>query len=263
MTEETDRDGAATGAGGRAAGLRVLVVGASSGIGHEVARQLIGAGASVAAGARRAERLGALEGAHPVPADVSDPDQCADMVGRAAAALGGLDVLVYIAGITRVTPLDTADQAAWQELFATNLFGAAACTRAALPHLQAPGSGGRALFATSDSADLAYPGMVAYAASKAALGRFCQGLAAEYPALQVSELLVGPTMGTEVSDGFGPGELEHWGQLWYEGGYIRYGLMEAADAAALIVDAVVHPSPAARVEVLIPIDQAPPDEAFL
>ena len=236
-------------------GLRVMVVGASSGIGYEVARQLLEAGASVAGGARRADRLDALAGAHPIQADVRDPAQCEQMVGRAAQVLGGLDALVYVAGITRITPLDSAGPAAWQEIFATNLFGAAACTRAALPHLRATSSRARALFATSDSADLAYPGLVAYASSKAALGRFCQGLAAEFPEVSVSELVVGPTVGTEVSDGFAPDELAQWGQLWYEGGYIRYGLQEVADAAATIVDAVLAEAPAPRVEVLVP---APP-----
>ena len=83
--------------------------------------------------------------------------------------LGGLDALVYTAGLSRINPLHEASLDDWAELFGTNVFGAAVVTRAALPHLLADGSQGRALYLTSDSAEKPYPGLVLYSSAKAAI----------------------------------------------------------------------------------------------
>src|SRR3954462_2746557 len=84
-------------------GRRVLVTGASSGIGAEVCRSLIGCGASVAMLARRKERLDELgeergDRAVGVPADVTDLGGLETAVDDAARLLGGLDAVVAVAG---------------------------------------------------------------------------------------------------------------------------------------------------------------------
>jgi NAD(P)-dependent dehydrogenase (short-subunit alcohol dehydrogenase family) len=230
----------------------VLIFGASSGIGRELASQLSARGAQIVACARRVERIDAMDDVLAIECDVQDPAQCQAAVARASEEMAGLDVLIYSAGLSRITPLDSAGLDEWTEVFATNIFGAAMVTRAALPLLSHPQSQGRALFLTSTSADLALPGLVAYSASKAALSRYCQGLADEFPSLQVTEVVVGPTAGTEVANQFEPAAFEKWATRWFEEGFIRNGMQQPADVGALIVDAIFAVSPPARLDVAGP-----------
>lgn len=234
-------------AGSGLGGLRTLVVGASSGIGRELALELVARGARVAAAARRLERLVEMPDVVALCCDVRDPERCEQLVDDACAQLGGLDALVYATGLSRITPLDRSGIDDWRAIFETNVFGPALVTRAALPHLAAPGSQGRAVFLSSDSSELAFPGLVAYSASKAALGRFCQGLADEQPVLRVSEIVVGPTSGTEVANSFDPAEFQEWAVRWFEGGYVRHGMQQPAEVVAVIVDALLAASPPGRI----------------
>src|SRR5919109_4732132 len=96
-----------------------VVTGASSGIGEATVRALSGAGASVALGARRGDRLQAiadsLEGpalAHEV--DVSDEEQARAFVQRAHDELGRLDILVNNAGVMLLGPVAHADTEEWR-----------------------------------------------------------------------------------------------------------------------------------------------------
>jgi NAD(P)-dependent dehydrogenase (short-subunit alcohol dehydrogenase family) len=231
---------------GRGDPLRILVVGASSGIGAATAHRLAESGAQVVGAARRSERVARL-GVVAVACDVAVPDDCARAVDGAVDALGGLDALVYAAGTTGLTPLDRAGVDRWTEIFAVNLFGAAQITRLALPHLLDPDSDGRALYLTSDSADKPYPGLVAYGASKAALSAFCLGLAAEFAPLRVTEVVVGPTVDTEVSEHFDPDEFGPWFERWCADGFVRYGLQMAVDVAGVVSDTLRRASPPAQV----------------
>jgi NAD(P)-dependent dehydrogenase (short-subunit alcohol dehydrogenase family) len=176
------------------------------------------------------------------------------VVADASRELGGLDALVYCAALSQITPLDRSGIDEWHDVFATNIFGAALITRAALPYLCASDSQGRALFLTSDSGDRAYPGLVAYSASKAALGRFCQGLASEFPQLKVSEVIVGPTAGTGIADHFDPGDFQKWATRWFEEGFVRFGMQQPDDVAALIVDAMLTEAPSSRIEAAGPVE---------
>lgn len=216
--------------------LRVLVVGASSGIGASTAAALVGAGARVAGAARRTDRIAKLVGVVPVECDVGKADACAEAVERAASALDGLDAVVYATGTTGLTPLDTAGPEEWNLILTTNVVGAAMITRAALPHLRADGSDGRAVFLSSDSAVKPYPGLVAYGASKAALSAFCLGLASEFGDLRVTEVMVGPTVDTEVGDHFDPEAFAVWFNRWCDEGFVRYGYQVSADVASVIAD---------------------------
>jgi NAD(P)-dependent dehydrogenase (short-subunit alcohol dehydrogenase family) len=236
----------------RAKAPRVLVMGASSGIGQELVRQLSARSAHVVACARRVERIAEMAEVVAHRCDLRDAEQCAAAVARATEVMGGLDVLVYSAGLSRITPLDSTGYDEWTEVFATNLFGAAMVARAAIPLLCDAASQGRALFLTSTSADLAFPGLVAYSASKAALSRFCQGLAVEFPSLRVSEVVVGPTAGTGVADNFEPAAFEKWATRWFEDGFVRHGMQQPADVAGLIVDAIFNDAPPARLDVAGP-----------
>jgi NADP-dependent 3-hydroxy acid dehydrogenase YdfG len=223
--------------------MRLLVVGASSGIGAAIAAASTKAGAEVVGMARRAERIADLDGVIPVACDVMEADSCAQAVATAVVLLGGIDALVYASGTTRLTPLDRTDGDQWAELFATNVTGAALVTRWALAHLSEGGSDGRALYLSSDSAVRPYPGLVGYGASKAALSAFCQGLKNECPKLLVSEVVVGPTVDTEVGTHFDTEEFGHWFERWCDEGFVRYGYQVSTDVASVVLHTLRAMSP--------------------
>jgi NADP-dependent 3-hydroxy acid dehydrogenase YdfG len=119
-------------------GRRVVVTGASSGIGAAVARAAAAAGARVGLLARRADRLAALAeevGGHVAAADVTDPDAVTVAVDRLAGALGGLDAVVAAAGTMYLGAVADTDPRRWREVFDVNVGGLLATAHAALPHL--------------------------------------------------------------------------------------------------------------------------------
>ncbi|WP_165825936.1 SDR family oxidoreductase [Actinomycetospora cinnamomea] len=124
-------------------GRRVVVTGASSGIGEAVARAAAAEGARVGVLARRADRLDALAGeigGHAAAADVTDVAAVGDAVDRLAGALGGLDAVVAAAGTMHLGAVGETDPQRWREVFDVNVHGLLATARAALPHLGEGGS---------------------------------------------------------------------------------------------------------------------------
>jgi NADP-dependent 3-hydroxy acid dehydrogenase YdfG len=127
----------------------VAVTGASSGIGEATALACARAGAAVALGARRAERIEALaaqieaEGgrAIAVPTDVADEASANAFVQRADAELGRLDVLVNNAGVMLLGPIEGAPTEEWRRMIDVNVLGLLYCTHAALPIMRAQGGG--------------------------------------------------------------------------------------------------------------------------
>ena len=107
---------------GRLAGRRVLVLGASAGIGRVIAQRLGAAGAHVALAARRREvceeAAAEIDGtAIGLACDVTDEEQCRQVVEDAVAGLGGLDDVVYSTGAISVVALETADAEWWRTTF--------------------------------------------------------------------------------------------------------------------------------------------------
>ncbi len=193
-------------------GMRVLVVGASSGLGRASALHLVEQGARVVLAARREEALQAAVAeakgeAHALRCDVCDETSCRDLVRGACERLGGLDGLVYATGTARPILLAEAGSARWAEILETNLVGASLVTREALPHLEA--SRGRAIYLSSITAEDPVPraGMALYAVSKAALNKLIQAWQGENPAVGFTRLQVGDTLGTGFGDGWTAEEL--------------------------------------------------------
>jgi clavulanate-9-aldehyde reducatase len=122
------------------------VTGASSGIGAATALALSRAGASVAIGARREDRLRELsdriEGRCLVHAvDITDEDQARRFVQTARAELGGLHILVNNAGLMLLGPVNDANTEDWRRMLDINLWAMLICTHAALPLIASSGGG--------------------------------------------------------------------------------------------------------------------------
>ncbi len=224
-------------------GRRLLVVGATSGVGRAIAATAAAAGARVVAVGRRADRLdelvaqsdGHLVG---VRADVRVDDDCRRMVDEAVAALGGLDALVYATGMSPLGRLvdTTADE--WHAVLETNVVGAALVCRYAIPHLDA--SGGRALFLSSVSVEDPRPFLVPYGASKAALDSLIRGWRNEHPDLCFTRVVIGGTA-TEFASGWDPARMAELTEARVDRGLVKTTVMTADEVAAQVLDALTAP----------------------
>ena len=189
---------------------RILVAGASSGVGRELARRAAQAGAHVVASARRGERLAELEQEapgrlHGVVADIRSEADCARLARTAIETLGGLDALVVAAGMSHFGSLVDADADIWRETLETNLIGPTRLCAHALEALSA--ARGMAIFISSVSADSPRPFLVPYGASKAALDATILGWRNEHPGMRFVRVPLGPTV-SEFSVGWDPAEKE-------------------------------------------------------
>jgi 3-hydroxy acid dehydrogenase / malonic semialdehyde reductase len=125
-------------------GHTAVVTGASSGIGAATARALAGAGARLALGARRVERLEELAHELPgddhvlAPLDVTEPESCAQFVSEASSRLGRLDVLINNAGLALGrTAIEEGEDEDDRLMLETNVLGLVRMTRLCLPHMEA------------------------------------------------------------------------------------------------------------------------------
>jgi len=181
-----------------------VVTGASSGIGEATARALSAAGASVALGARRADRLQAIAEDLGGPSlvrevDVSDEEQAGAFIKAAHDELGGLHILVNNAGVMLLGPVARADTGEWRRMIDVNLLGLLYCTHAALPLMEA-GGGGDIVHISSVAGRRADAGAAVYNMTKFGVHAFSE-------ALRQEALHVGIRV-TTVAPGFVETELQ-------------------------------------------------------
>jgi NADP-dependent 3-hydroxy acid dehydrogenase YdfG len=179
-------------------GRRVLVTGASSGIGAATARSIVERGGSVALLARSKDRLTALaaelgERAFAIPGDVTDFDALEAAVSEATQSLGGLDAVVAVAGKMMTGTLTTGTPQRWRELIDLNLVGPLATIRYAFHGF--PDNGRRdVIIVGSTGAMTPMPGVGIYAASKRGLEAAFDSLRLELAPAGVNVSLVMPGM---------------------------------------------------------------------
>ena len=170
-----------------------VVTGASSGIGAATARWLAEHGFTVICAARRLDRITTLAeqiGGTAVACDVTDPEQVAQL---AQAAGPQIAVLVNNAGgALGQEPVAAADLDAWQQMYDSNVIGAARVTGALLPALIA--GHGALIFVTSTAADASYEGGGGYNAAKAAERAMVGALRLELVAEPVRVCEIAPGM---------------------------------------------------------------------
>lgn len=180
-------------------GKSVLVTGASSGIGAELARQLARAGAQVTLTARRRERLDALADelaragcTRPiaVECDVTTDGDVERAVAEAVRAFGKLDVVFANAGIAVTGPFRELTLDDYRRQIDTNVFGVLRTVYAALPELER--TRGRLALISSVSGWVSAPGASAYSMSKYAVRALGEALYAELAGRGVSVTLISP-----------------------------------------------------------------------
>jgi uncharacterized protein len=185
-------------------GHRVLITGASRGIGDALARGFAGAGACVALVARSADAIEKLAGdlggtAH--PADVADPAQVATLINRVEDEAGPVDVLVNNAGISPTigAVLDWTREEI-EQIYRVNLISPVELCRQVIPGMLHRGRG-HIVNVSSLAGVSVFPGLAAYASTKAALAQFTAGLRADLKKLPIGTTIVelGP-IPTEMLD---------------------------------------------------------------
>lgn len=237
-------------------GRRVLVTGASSGIGEATARACAAAGAQVACLARRTERLEALAdevAGVAVTADVADEASARAGVEAAATALGGLDAVVNNAGVMLLGTVADGRPADWRRMLDVNVFGLLVTTQAAVVHLRAAGGGDIINMSSMSGRRVPNAAAGVYAATKHAVHALTDGLRRELQTegirvAMISPGLVDTDLAADVAD---HAARERIGRLQAEVG------LATADVARQVVRVLAEPSHVTVHEVaLLPTAQA-------
>jgi NADP-dependent 3-hydroxy acid dehydrogenase YdfG len=232
-----------------------LVTGASSGIGEATAVALAEAGAAVAIGARRKDRLDALaarlrDGGATVlelDLDVTDEQACTDAVRRTREELGGLDVLVNNAGVMLLGTIVGADVEDWRRMVSTNVLGLMYTTHAAIDGMVEQGSGD-VVNISSVAGRTARKGAGVYNASKWAVNAFSESLRQEVTTRGVRISLVEPgAVATELTDHITQPDAKAASQRMYT----EMTALQAGDVARAVLYVVTQPAHVAVNEVLV------------
>ena len=179
-------------------GKTAVVTGASSGIGAATARALSAAGARIAAGARRTDRLRELgDEVVALELDVTEPASCERFVAEAVGALGGLDIIVNNAGLALGRdPFWESTDDDEATVIETNVLGVLRMTRLALQHVR---EGGHIVNVGSIAGRQAYENAAVYVASKFAVRGFTYALREDLLGRPIRLTLVDPGL---VETGF-------------------------------------------------------------
>ena len=191
-----------------------LVTGASGGIGGAIARAFHARGAKVGLSGTRQDALESLagelgDGAYPLPADLSSADAAGQLIKDAEAVMGGLDILINNAGLTRDQLAMRMSDEDWQTVLDVNLTAAFRLSRACLRGMMKK-RWGRIIGITSIVGVTGSPGQVNYAASKAAMIGLAKSLAQEVASRGITVNCVAPGfIETPMTDGLKDDQKEN------------------------------------------------------
>lgn len=216
----------------------VLITGGSRGLGLEIARQMAAEGARIAICARDEEEL--LEAADhlkkadvlTIPCDITDKQQVSDMVRKVYENMGPVDILINNAGIIQTGPVETMNQADYEEAMNTHFWGPFYIINEVLPHMIRRNEG-RIVNISSIGGKISVPHLLPYSASKFALAGFSEGLGAEYKKNNIKVTTVYPGLMRTGS----PRNIDVKGQYkkeyaWFKIADSLPGLSMNAEAAA-------------------------------
>jgi clavulanate-9-aldehyde reducatase len=237
-------------------GRRVLITGASSGIGEATALAVAAEGGSVALAARRKDRLDEIAGrieadggqAVAVEADIAEEEQANALVAGASEQLGGLDGLVNNAGVMLLGLIQGADTSEWRRMIDVNLLGLLYCTNAALPVMR-DGGGGDVVNVSSVAGRIAAMGSAVYNMTKWGVTGFSEALRQEGVHIGVRVTCVEPGFVDTELQGHNknPMVVERMEQMRESTGKV----LEAADIANAVVYALAQPNHVSINEILV------------
>jgi NAD(P)-dependent dehydrogenase (short-subunit alcohol dehydrogenase family) len=221
-------------------GRKVLVTGASRGIGRAIAKGLALSGADVAAHFHRGGDE-AAELAHEcgprlrvLAADLADPSACKGLVRRAAEALGGLDVLVNNAGVFLEAPPELPDEewlSLWETTIAVNLRAPALLSLEAIRLFEGSGGGRIVMIASRAAFRGDAPEYLAYAASKGGMVALARSIARGFGARNVKAFVVAPGF---TRTGMARGFIEKFGEAKAMEGIALDRMTEPDDLVPLV-----------------------------
>lgn len=179
------------------------ITGASSGLGRQVARTLAAAGANVVGVARRDDALAQMQAeignsAEAVVADVSDRDGTGELVQTINSKFGAPDIIVHAAGVNTREAADDVTPEGWDATLALNLSAPFFLSQAMVPEMKKKGWGRIVNFASLQTTR-AFPGGIAYGATKAGIGQLTRAMAEAWSPFGITANAIGP--------GFFPTEL--------------------------------------------------------
>ena len=197
------------------------------------------AGASVTISARRQDKLDSLiadwGAGNAIAADATDPGAVRAMVAAAAEQMGGLDLVVYVAGFGFLQPLAETDPDGWVDVFRVNVVGANLVAGAALDHLDPDGA---VAFISSRTVEDNNAFFAPYSATKAALDQCIRAWRAEHPDRRFIRVVMGNAQPTEFANHMG--DMEILGRAlprWIEQGINVGHMMETTDVGRALADA--------------------------
>ena len=223
----------------------VLVTGGSKGIGHGIALRMAKAGHRVAATYRTGDVPADVLG---VQCDVTDPGQVEAAFAQVESSLGGVEVLVANAGITRDTLLMRMSDDDWDQVIATNLTGAFRVARRAA-RAMIRGRFGRIVFISSVVGLMGSAGQVNYAASKSGLVGMARSLARELGSRGVTANVVAPGfIETDMTAELGEALIKKYSEQ------IPLGRLGSVDDIAGVVEFLASDAASYISGAVIPVD---------
>jgi clavulanate-9-aldehyde reducatase len=234
----------------------VAITGASSGIGEATALACAKAGAKVALGARRGDRIEQLAAringdggqAVAIETDVADEAGARAFIEGARDQLGGLHGLVNNAGVMLLGPVEGADTGQWRQMIDVNCLGLLYCTHAAIPIMR-EGGGGHIVNLSSVAGRVASLGSAVYNLTKWGVGGFSESLRQEVLHADIRVTVVEPGYVETELQGHNEGNpivMEALGKMREQ-----IDPLHASDIADAIVYALTRPQHVAINEVLI------------
>ena len=226
-------------------GKKILVVGASSGLGAAFAKAAVSQGALVSVSARREDRLDELVAemgsGFAVSGDATLPDDATRVAGLAAELMGGIDLMFYVAGYGVLQPIGETDPDVWTDVYRVNVLGANLAASAALDHMDRDGI---CAFMSSRTVGDANALFGSYSASKAALDQCIRTWRVEHPDRRFIRVVMGNSQPTEFANQMGVELLGDALEAWQRQA-IPSAMTEAADIGILLAQsfgvALDHP----------------------